>query len=257
MDNGFYIGIDLHGTLLNRKEKVEEIFHKPLEDTLKKIKPFAKIFICTGNDLPFVKEVVPEKIFSLLDGCVLETGCVVSEGDKEIVKTSEKMQRLSQELRIELENKKFPEVTEFRRRLTTVSLFCNRPADFFKKIDNFVKNSEYGKYFSTTYSSVAVDVIPKGFDKFVGMKIVAGSGKIIGIADSMNDFELIEKSDFSFVPANCSEQVIDRLKENGKGVKNILGAGFPIKNTVIKSNFPETEGVIEILEFIFNNISQF
>src|SRR3989338_5864278 len=139
----FYIGIDLHGTLLDKQEKIEERFHEPLFEVLKKIKEKMKIFVCTGNDLLFVKEVVPEKIFGLFDGFILETGCVVSDGNKEIVKTPENIQKLSQELRKELENEKFTEVTEFRRRLTTVSLFCEKPADFFIKIKEYMENSEY------------------------------------------------------------------------------------------------------------------
>jgi len=253
MGKDFCIGIDLHGTLLDKKEKIDKRFHKPLEHIIRKLKTKAKIYLCTGNDLPFVKEVVPKEIFNLLDGCVLETGCVVSKGGKEIVGTSEKIQKLSQVLKRELEGKRFPEVTEFRRRLTTVSLFCKSPKKFFEKVNGFVENSRYGKDFSVTYSSVAVDVIPKGYDKYVGMKMVS-HGKIIGIADSMNDFNLLLKSDFSFVPSNCPQEVIDKLKNCGKKAVNIRGIGALEKNLVVQANFKETEGAIEILNFIYKNL---
>ena len=158
MAKSVYIGIDLHGTLLNKQEKIEERYHKPLEGVLKKLKTKVKIYVCTGNDLPFVKQVIPPQIFSLFDGFVLETGCVFSDGKKETVKTSEKIQKLSQELRKELEKQKFPEVNEFRRRLTTVSLFCKSPKSFAEKVEKFVEKSIYRDDFVVTYSSVAVDV---------------------------------------------------------------------------------------------------
>ena len=242
-----YIGIDLHGTLLNKQEKITESFQKALYASLKKLKAKAKLFVCTGNDLPFVKEVIPQHIFSLFDGCVLETGCVVSDGAKEVVKVPAKIQDLSQKLRKKLENR-FPE-TEFRRRLTTISLFCSNPKNFAKNVEDFVNKSRYIEDFDVTYSSVAVDVIPKGWDKFIGMKMIAGKNKIIGIADSMNDFGLLERSHFSFIPSNAPPEIINKLQENGKRVVNITKTGLD-QELVIQANHPDVEGVIEILNFL-------
>ena len=248
-----YIGIDLHGTLLNKHEKIDQKFHRPLKEALQKLKAKAKIYVCSGNDLSFVKQTIPAGIFELFDGFVLETGCVVSDGKKEIVKTSERIQKMSQELRKELENQKFPEVNEFRRRLTTISLFCENPKEFAEKVKNLVEKSIYREDFYVTYSSVAVDVIPKDWDKYRGMEIVAEDGIIIGVADSMNDFALLAKSHFSFVPANAPKEVLEKLKKEGKKVVNIHQAKLE-PNTVVVSNHPETEGVLEILEFVSRNL---
>ena len=246
-----FIGIDLHGTLLNKQEIIDEKFQGHLKEALEKLKEKARLYVCTGNDLPFVKEVIPPDIFALFDGFILETGCAASDGEKEFVKTPVEIQKLSQELRKDLEKEKFSEVNEFRRRLTTVSLFCNRPKEFAEKVKDFLEKSKYREDFAATYSSVAVDVIPKGWNKFVGMQLVADKNKIIGIADSMNDFDFLLKSDFSFLPSNASKEVIDKLRERGKRVVNIKYA--KPEDGVIQSNFPEVEGVIEILEFIFSS----
>ncbi len=245
-----YVGIDLHGTLLNKNEEIEERFHRPLEDALKKLKTKAKIYVCSGNDLPFVKEVLPKDIFELFDGFVLETGCVFSDGKTEVVKTPESVQQKAHELRKELEQKGFSEVNEFRRRLTTVSLFCSSPKEFVKKVEGFVQKSVYRNDFSVTYSSVAVDVIPKGWDKFMGMQKLAGENTIIGIADSMNDFEFLAKSDFSFVPANAPKEVLEKLEKERKSIVNLEKMNQLEKNIIGKAKNQETEGVLEILDFI-------
>jgi len=248
-----YIGLDLHGTLLNKNEKIEEKFHQPLMEVLKKLKTKAKMYICSGNDLPFVKQVIPADVFAIFDGFVLETGCVFSDGEKENVKTPESVQEKAQELRRELEKQKFPEVNEFRRRLTTVSLFCNKPKEFFYKIEDFLQKSIYRNDFEVTYSNVAVDVIPKSWDKFVGMKMIAGKGTIISVADSMNDFGLLNKSHFSFVPANAPKEVLDKLKVEGKKIVSINQTKLE-PNTVVVANKSETEGVLEILDFVSKNL---
>ena len=72
-------GIDLHGTLLSDDEVIMKNTEKDLINLLKKKPSFLKNYICTGNDLGFIKRKIPKNILDLFDGAVLETGCVFSE----------------------------------------------------------------------------------------------------------------------------------------------------------------------------------
>ncbi len=235
----FYIGIDLHGTLLRSKEEdIPERLAEPLRQALLRLKNKAKIFLCTGNDLGFVKRKISSDLLCLCDGFVLETGCVISSGENEIVLVNKEIVGKIKHLESILKQRNFPEVYKFARRLATISMFTKfgiRPEEFFPRIQEAIRDLEFDDIVRVTYSSVAVDIIPRGFNKFTGMKKVAEGNKIIGIADSMNDIELIEQSDFGFIPRNASEKVVERLKSSGK---------------VLQGFGRETKGLIEILNFL-------
>ena len=260
----YIISIDLHGTLLDKNENLSKGSDDKLFQILK-IKPDnVKIYICTGNDLSFIERKLGINLFNLFDGAVLETGVVISldkENEDVLVSNSivEDIKLLQEKLLIE----NYSEIYKFANRIASISMFTNyneTVVDFFSKIKtNLVSLKDK---FRVTYSSVAVDIIPIGFNKFTGIKEIEkriGNEKsynIIAIADSINDFELLRDADISFLPSNGNKEVIIDLEKNGKRFldfnleKNILTN----KNCFYVSNSKTTYGVIEILDKIFNNL---
>ena len=79
----YVIGVDLHGTLLDERWQIENVAKKELIDAIRSIKDFCKVYVCSGNDLTFVKEYVPIELRKHFDGYILETGCVISGGKNE------------------------------------------------------------------------------------------------------------------------------------------------------------------------------
>lgn len=256
MNKKYVIGIDLHGTLLDRDWEIKEELIHSLRDKIKKIKDNAEIFTCTGNDLTFVKKHIPKEIFNLFDGFVLETGCVVSDGKKEEIITKASEIELIKKLEKELKKEKFKELNYFARRLSTISLFTkspydkNIPRDFHPIVENKVRELGFEKDVFVTYSSVAVDVIPKGYNKATGINHIAKNRKTIGIADSLNDVHLLTDCTQAFIPINAPIELLDYLKNKDKKIANIDDDPTLFENSIIQSNKGFTKGVIEVLDFI-------
>ncbi len=82
------IGIDLHGTLLNKDWSIAKNLVEPMNEALAKLNEKTKIYTCTGNDLSFVKTHIPSSIQKYFAGYVLETGCVISDKEKEEIITT-------------------------------------------------------------------------------------------------------------------------------------------------------------------------
>jgi hydroxymethylpyrimidine pyrophosphatase-like HAD family hydrolase len=246
-----HIGIDLHGTIINNKEFLAEGSQKKLHDVLVSKPEGIKIYICTGNDLPFVRRKLPD-IFRLFDGAVLETGCVIStdmEKEEIIVPLNivEKIKALENTL-IDCD---YPQIYKFARRLATVSMFTKigEPLeDFFQKIKEELKYIDYAR---VTRSSVAVDIIPAKHDKYNGLEYFGkGNDIFIAVADSLNDIEWLKKADYSFMPGNADPVTVDLLA--GSKIKKPLG-NAPDKKSLYISEKKETWGVIDILENIYSN----
>jgi hydroxymethylpyrimidine pyrophosphatase-like HAD family hydrolase len=249
----YVIGIDLHGTLLDDKWKIKEKSRDMLIGLLKN----KEIYVCTGNDLTFIHKYVPKEISSLLRGFVLETGCVVSDGKKEEIIVLRKQIQMIKELEKQLKKQNFKEVLYFARRLATISMFTKsefegvQPDFFFIKIKEFIEKSDFRNKVLVTHSNVAVDIIPKGHNKFSGMEHIAKEKEIVGIADSLNDFHLINDADYGFIPKNASERLIRKLKENKKEIINITKAVLK-KGQVVISNKKNAGFVVECLKFLEN-----
>lgn len=247
----YILGLDLHGTLLEPGEILREEMIEPITTALARLKNKTSRFICTGNDLAFVGKKIPSQILEQIDGHILETGCCSSH-DKitEQVLTSLEEQKVMSELEILLREQNFPEINYFAHRLTTISMFCDQPKSFWQKITEFIKATPLLPLVHITYSSVAVDILPAGYNKHYGLSLVAGKKKTIGIADSMNDRALLEKSDLAFAPANIAAELLLILKNSGRRIVPLAQDSQLKPNTIYLASRTETQGVKEILDFL-------
>ena len=251
----FHIGIDLHGTLIDNNEYLAEGSLDKLTSLLKKKPSNFKIYICTGNDLPFVRRKLQD-VFDLFDGAILETGCVISVDNKSenIIVPKELIIKIK-ELEDLLLDEDHPEVYKFARRLSTISLFTKYGEsilDFHSKLKEELKNLDFCR---VTRSSVAVDILPNGFDKFSGLKYMAEENdSIVAIADSLNDLEMLKQADITYMPGNADTTTIDILSKTRN--KKDLNTGLE-KDCFYIAEKTETFGVIEILEHLFTHYKEF
>lgn len=95
--------------------------------------------------------------------------------------------------------------------------------------------------------------MPKGHDKFTGLKYVSDRLRTIGIADSLNDLNMLLGVDCAFTPANASFKLVGTLKKE-KDIVTIKNLNIHHKNIILKSRYNNTRGVVEILKFINNNL---
>ena len=252
----YVVGIDLHGTLLDDQWEVKSRFIHPLREALESIRRFCSVHVCSGNDLTFIPHYVPEELRPHFDGYVLETGCVVSDGRDERIIVPDGLVLAVKDLERRLKAKGLPWVRYFARRLTSISLFSRTeeggtdPSEYFPEVLALVKQLGFSEDVRVTHSNVAVDIIPRGFDKFRGLEFIAQGRPTIGIADSMNDIELVRDADIAFVPANASLNLLRELERKGKKVLD-LGGPLPDQGGAVwRSRHSSTEGVLDILHFI-------
>ncbi len=224
MKRDIIIGIDLHGTLLNEKWEIEYEMQKLIIDRLKTLKFYCRIFVCSGNDLSFINQYIPENIRTYFDGYVLETGCCISDGTEEIILIPEKIMQKLMELRKYFENIEFSKIKYFARRLATISIFTKDsengvyPDILYKKIIKLFRDGDFLDYFYITHSNVAVDIVPRGFNKYTGLRYFSKTSTSIGIADSLNDLDLIINTDYAFIPKNAGAELISALSKRGKDI---------------------------------------
>ncbi|MBI5766032.1 HAD family phosphatase [Candidatus Falkowbacteria bacterium] len=258
-DKKYLIGLDLHGTLLDENWKIKENLKEELINRLKSLKNFCRIYVCSGNDLTFLRQYLPSEIFNLFDGFILETGCVISDGKTETIIADNSLVDTIKNLENELKKILKGEILYFAKRLTSISLFTKHegrgidPSLILEKIENLVDHLGFAGKVLVTHSDVAVDIIPTGYNKFTGMKFASENLKTIGIADSLNDYQMILDADYAFMPHNASPKLINLLQRSNKKIKNIAVTAKIDKNIILQSNYSHTEGVIEILDFINKN----
>ncbi|MFC1599629.1 HAD hydrolase family protein [Patescibacteria group bacterium] len=261
----YIVGIDLHGTLLNPEWEIDEELLPELTEAINRVRDFCKVVLCTGNDLSFVEETVPEEVRDLLDGYVLETGCTMSEdGETEEpivdVDTEVMMKDLEEKLIQAFEEGVFSEVDHFGKRLATISMFTIykgkgvHPKFMQYRVENMVKALGYGDKVIVTRSDVAVDIIPIGHNKMTGLLELANGLKTIGIADSLNDGPMIKYADHAYVPSNASTVLINELADSDEHmIVNIDSKSFP--NAVKICTQTNTRAVIEALNHIADNLN--
>lgn len=248
----YIIGIDLHGTLLNGDERIDSAAESRLIFLLKNRPKNMKLYICTGNDLTFVERKLGDHLY-LFDGSVLETGAVISRDNRseEVISNKDDINRFKQ-LEMKLLGYNFPELYKSARRLTSISLFVNRGESvesFYNKVVDIVgKESDF---YRVTYSSVAVDIVPKDFDKLIGLKSLGKDDDLfVGIADSLNDLELLNRCDLSFVPSNYNsglDKIVDR---------DVLPISQFRSDAMMVASSETSAGVAEILELIFEKFGK-
>ncbi len=251
----YIIGIDLHGTLLAPGEKFDEELVAPIARELDRLKGKALLWLCTGNDLSFVDLKVPAPVREMMDGYVLETGCSVSRDKRteQVLSNAEEI-RTIKGLEIFLRKMNFPELNYFARRLTTISMFTDQPRQFYYKVKLIVDKTEYRDRVAVTYSSVAVDLLPGGYDKFRGLSAVGDGRKTIGIADSANDLNLLLRSDYAFSPANFARELEPALLREGRKIAELSHLDSLEQNTLAVSCQSETRGALEILRFLAKHL---
>jgi len=252
----YCIGIDLHGTLLDNDWEIKPDIKNELIVELERVSKFSSVYICTGNDLTFIHKHVPDDVRKLLAGYVLETGCVVGDEKNETIIIPEKNIEVVKKLREVLEQEFKGKTLYFGRRLITISMFTKDetggedPEGLYLEVKSFVENSDFKDYVHVTHSNVAVDIIPVDFHKFTGLKYVAGSMKTIGIADSLNDKDLIINADFAFLPFNASPKLEIELKNYYKTVARLENFHSLSEQAVFQSSFENTRAVVDILKHI-------
>ena len=253
-----HAGIDLHGTLItDHPEEVPARAVPRLLETMEQVRGRVRLYACTGNDLGFLRRKLPDDVMSRLDGAVLETGCVMSDLCTETVLVAPEVLAEIKRLETELRDKHFEWVYKFARRLATVSMFTRlglRAADFRDAVHEEVRRLGAAQALRVTYSSVAVDIIPGGFNKLTGLRRLAGDEPTVGIADSMNDLELVRGAQYAFLPANCSGELVRQLQLDGKRIQKIGEASGLHKNVAILCSEGFTEGVSQALTFLARNL---
>jgi hydroxymethylpyrimidine pyrophosphatase-like HAD family hydrolase len=253
---GLVLGLDLHGTLLEPGEIIRPEMIGPVAAAIARLRDRVSVFICTGNDLEFVLRKVPGPILAQVSGHVLETGCSWSpDGQRELVLTRDAERRTISELEAMLREAGFKEINYFAHRLTTISMFCDDPREFFGRVRDYVAPTRFHDLVHITYSSVAVDILPRGYNKAQGLKAVAGGRPTIGVADSMNDLALLAESDYAFAPSNLAPELVPILADKERKVGPMNEINSLRRNTLAVAGKSETEGVIDILEFL-HRVSQ-
>ncbi len=253
-----HVGIDLHGTLItNYPEEVPARALPGLLSAMRELSGRVKLYACTGNDLSFLERKLPQQVMEFLDGAVLETGCVTSDLKTETVLVDEPTLSGVKELEKRLREVRPEWVYKFARRLTTVSMFTRlglRPEDFLDEVTAEVTRLGFGELVRVTYSSVAVDIVPRGFTKLTGLCHLADGEPTVGIADSMNDLELVCGTDCSFLPANVSPELMRRLKDAGKRVQSINEASGLHAEIAILCSESFTDAVSQALRFLMDHL---
>ena len=247
------IGIDLHGTLLNRDWSVSEILLPELIDAVNRVRSQAYIFICSGNDFCFTREVLPAPLFNIIDGYILENGCLFSDGNEERLLVNSNQIKIIKFLEKELQKMDLPDLLFFAHRRATISLFTkdhregNLPDNLFEYLSNILQKHHLSKEITITHSDVAVDILPAGNSKFSGISRVCPEQNIIAIADSCNDWEFLYRATESFLPQNCSPYIVNRFEKRGFSILPVEEYRKSFEKRVYRSSYSYTEGVLDIL----------
>ncbi|MBW6516499.1 MAG: HAD hydrolase family protein [Candidatus Cloacimonetes bacterium] len=260
-EKDYIIGIDLHGTLLNNNWTIAPESLPELISVLSAIRSKSYIFICSGNDFSFVKEVLPTSVRELIDGYILENGCSFSDGIKEQLLITDHQVDLIKALEEDLKKTALPDLLLYGNRLATVSLFTkNRvvgvsPFNLYAYLKDHLQNHPSYNDIYITHSDVAVDILPAGNSKFSGIAKFSQNNKIIALADSCNDWEFLSQADLSFVPQNVTPHLVEKCRLNDLTLFPL--SAFSLQNidkTIYKSDFCYTSGVIDILKKLSENL---
>jgi hydroxymethylpyrimidine pyrophosphatase-like HAD family hydrolase len=253
----FAIGIDLHGTLLNEEWIIPTGILSELVSILARIHSRCPVYICTGNDLSFTESVLPEKIREIVDGYVLENGCVYYGEKKEELLITPEERILIKALEAELKEKSLPDLLFYGNRTGTISLFTKdkgrgvSPYELSCYLKNHLKGHSTFNRFTITHSDVAVDILPAGHSKYSGMQKICPNRKIIAVADSCNDWEFLFRAEQRFIPNNSSPLIEDQFRAEGIEILPLRSYSHQKDiETVYQSSRKFTYGVVEILKIL-------
>jgi hypothetical protein len=188
----------------------------------------------------------------LFHSAVLETGAVVSTDMKtERVLVPPDVAEGVKNLESYIKGLGISGVYKIPRRLATISLFAEygvEPAELAERVTDAIRKHPFFGSVRITYSSVAVDIIPRGFSKWTGISRLAGDLPTVAIADSMNDLEFLKFVDYSFTPSNVTPGLLTSLEKEGKEIRPLdSSVTLPEQGVVYVSGKRTTFAVSEIL----------
>lgn len=195
------------------------------------------ITLCTGRSLPYV-----EAMMQAIDGyipAISENGAGLyypAEDDYRIhplitPQTKKQMAEAKNVIHEEIINN-FNAKFEWGKDFV---ISVNPPSDisieeFFKIVHDNLKMHNID--LNVTHSASAVDITPKGIDKFSGLKLLLeklqlDSEDVAGIGDTRGDFPVLKNVGFSAAPNNATDEVKQIVNyvsdyENGNGVVDII-----------------------------------
>ena len=117
-----------------------------------------------------------------------------------------------------------------------------------------MQDRDFLDYFYITLSNVAVDIVPKGFNKYTGLRYFSKTSTTIGIADSLNDLDLIINTDYAFIPKNAGPELISALSKKGKDILPFDLFDKNKNNIVWQTKSSYTKSVSDILQKIEKEI---
>jgi hydroxymethylpyrimidine pyrophosphatase-like HAD family hydrolase len=244
-----HVGIDMHGTLItDREERIPPALVAPLVEALTAVRSpgIAKVYLCTGNELAFAKRKIEPEVLAQFDGHVLELGCVISDGASETVLAPAETVDMMRSLERALFERDFPEVYKFGERRVAIAAFTKHgtaPETLQPKVQAVVDERDLVDRVRVVCSSVAVDVVPVGFSKRTGMRRVARGEPVMGIADSMNDAELVLGADLAAVPRNVKPELAAEIERTGAAHvytsgRDVAAAVIDVLHLVAEGRFP-------------------
>lgn len=255
--NKLIIALDLHGTLLNDDWMIKIEHQNELAEIIDDFVNYADFYICTGNNYDFVERYVPKQILDKIKGCILETGCLIQQDNVKNCLTTEETKEKIKILQAFLEEKKYPFVKYFAKRETTISIFTRdehtgeNPLNFYQVVYDDLTRHPVGDSVYLTFSNVALDIIPVGFNKWNTLKNLSQDCNIISFMDSYNDKDIARQSYLTFLPGNASDRLISYLRNENKLIFKF--DKFHItKNHVYISEKLSTHAVIDGLKILKN-----
>ena len=253
----YIIALDLHGTLLDLNWKIKPDLENDLKNVLTNLIPNVDFYICTGNNFSFVEKYVPKDIFDLINGFILETGCILNQ----TILTDHEIISKINILKDYLIKKQYPFIKFFADRKSSISIFtCDEyggepPERYLDTITNDLQTHEYQNDFYVTYSNVAIDIIPANFSKWNTLKTIKDntSCEIISFMDSYNDKDVALYSDYTILPNNSSHELLNYLKQNNKNIIPLKDFAFSQKQAYFcddKYTLAVINGLKKIMDLI-------
>jgi HAD superfamily hydrolase (TIGR01484 family) len=203
----------------------------------KKQEQVPPITLCTGRSLPYV-----EAMMQAIDGhipAISENGAGLYDPIKDDYQLNPQITQHTKNQMLEAKNIINDQIiSNFRAKFEwgkDFVLSVNPPSDisieeFFKIVhDNF---KMHNIDLNITHSASAVDITPKGIDKFSGLQLLLEKLQLVpeevaGIGDTRGDFSVLKNVGFSAAPNNATDEVKQIVNyvsdyENGDGVVDII-----------------------------------
>lgn len=229
------IGIDLYGALI--KDNIDPKLVSQLNKSIELAKNNNKICLCSNLPFNMLSQTLPDSVLEKFDSFVCETGCSIINKGESILPESEDIQKIK-ELAKKLKETEF---NNFILGKASITYITDNPIDDRDMIEEEVDMLRFFDFVDILSSQNGVHIIPKGFNKYIGLKLCS-EGKFIACITEQ-DIPLINYSDFAYLLANSPSQLEDLLRKNLATLQPIL-----LKDMVQVPSKEYTEGVIEILD---------